>query len=645
MVDKVVTKVVLKGDSSDANSAAKSFEAQWSKSFKAVGKSRTDLNKKFLTGAKHEEDFQKKQQKAAERSRVAFAAATTAAVALGAAFAKGISLAQNYDRALDKRTKALRNQNEELGSNSAMLDEQARTLQQLTGVSVEQITTAQAMAINMGVQTDQVDDLIRATVRLAKVTGQDFDGAMKQLVKTLGGSSGELGENLAAVAALTKAQRQAGGAIKIINEQWAESLGLSVNYSDQLMLLESNFEELLGTVGAEVTDSGTVVSSLKLLNDLFATAATNADVTRAVFESFGMIVRGVTPAVGALHAAMKLLVDLTTDDITLGDIGAGWGDPPKKKKKKKKGGGAAGKGPPISGIDWDQILFDQSAAAVAQIDIELALTAKIQDIREEERAEEARIWAETNEARAQAADEEMADAEDRAEFILSLEQRIADGKEEIAETNAARIALIQEEQAMETATLYEMLADNIATIMENMTQAAASSLIALVFARKEADAAAAKAEAVAADATATTAEINAAAAAAESAAVAASFEVALAGFLQSQGTQMVGRGIAHGFEAAGMIASMWGASPPGWALAGIATAEVAAGAAMIGGSVAIDVPEVSFGGGGGAAGGSAGQAQGDSRESNITIVVYGEPSARLGKMIEASVSLANSRGI
>lgn len=110
-----------------------------------------------------------------------------------------------------------------------------------------------------------------------------------------------------------------------------------------------------------------------------------------------------------------------------------------------------------------------------------------------------------------------------------------------------------------------------------------------------------------------------------------SFQAIADAFLKQTGRQLIGMGIKHSLEAAGMAILSVGTNPQAYALASLAAMEVAAGGAMIAGSLMI--PNQSGMGGGGreegggkssdfsGGGGGSRAGGGGSRNSNETVVI------------------------
>ncbi len=100
----------------------------------------------------------------------------------------------------------------------AMLDF-ADSMKRASLATEEQIIKAQSLAVAMGGTTETAQQAALAAANLAAARANvDFDTAIRQLTRTLGGYAGELTEIVPEVKGLTRAQLQSGEAIEIVLE-------------------------------------------------------------------------------------------------------------------------------------------------------------------------------------------------------------------------------------------------------------------------------------------------------------------------------------------------------------------------------------------------------------------------------------------
>ena len=100
------------------------------------------------------------------------------------------------------------------------LIKQAGELQSRTTLGDEAIIEQQAYLAALGLTEKQIGDTIEAAAQLSTALNMDLGSAVKNLAKTYGGMTGELGEGIPALKNLTKEQLQAGEAIKYVNENY-----------------------------------------------------------------------------------------------------------------------------------------------------------------------------------------------------------------------------------------------------------------------------------------------------------------------------------------------------------------------------------------------------------------------------------------
>lgn len=97
---------------------------------------------------------------------------------------------------------------------------QAAELQSRSTLGDEAIIEQQAYLAALGLSEKQIGDTIEAAAQLSAALNMDLGSAVKNLAKTYGGMTGELGEGIPALKNLTKEQLQAGEAIKYVNDNY-----------------------------------------------------------------------------------------------------------------------------------------------------------------------------------------------------------------------------------------------------------------------------------------------------------------------------------------------------------------------------------------------------------------------------------------
>lgn len=97
---------------------------------------------------------------------------------------------------------------------------QAAELQSRSTFGDEEVIAQQAYLASLGMTERQINDVIEAAAQLSVATGMTLESAVKNLAKTYGGLTGELGESIPALKNLTAEQLKSGEAVKYILENY-----------------------------------------------------------------------------------------------------------------------------------------------------------------------------------------------------------------------------------------------------------------------------------------------------------------------------------------------------------------------------------------------------------------------------------------
>lgn len=100
------------------------------------------------------------------------------------------------------------------------LIKQAGELQSRSTLGDETIIEQQAYLAALGLSEQQIGATIEAAAQLSAALDMDLGSAVKNLGKTFGGMTGELGESIPALKNLTKEQLQAGEAVNYVNQNY-----------------------------------------------------------------------------------------------------------------------------------------------------------------------------------------------------------------------------------------------------------------------------------------------------------------------------------------------------------------------------------------------------------------------------------------
>lgn len=129
------------------------------------------------------------------------------------------------------------------------LIKQAGELQSRSLFGDEEIIGQQAFLASLGLTEQQINDTIEAAAQLSSATGMTLDSAVKNLAKTYGGLSGELGESIPKLKELTTEQMKNGEAVKFILDNYR---GFAESAAETGLGPLQQLKNSIGDVGEEV---------------------------------------------------------------------------------------------------------------------------------------------------------------------------------------------------------------------------------------------------------------------------------------------------------------------------------------------------------------------------------------------------------
>lgn len=139
--------------------------------------------------------------------------------------------------------------------NARSLQRFASSLQEVTTVGDETTLTMASMLASFGRTQTEIEQVITAAVDLSAATGMTLDSAVRNLNKTFGGLSGELGELIPELKDLTTEQLKAGDGVDLVARQFdglAQSMEGTVDFIDrQFDNAWGDLQEALGQRFAE----------------------------------------------------------------------------------------------------------------------------------------------------------------------------------------------------------------------------------------------------------------------------------------------------------------------------------------------------------------------------------------------------------
>jgi hypothetical protein len=174
-----------------------------------------------------------------------------------------VDAAQRQEDAINSLNAALRQSGDFSGAASQDLQDYASELQKITRFGDEAIIEQLAFAKSMGATTEQAKKIVAAATDMSAALNMDFNAAVRNITKTLGGLKGELGESISELGLLTKEQLQAGAAIDLIAGKFAgQAQAATATYSGRVEQLSNSWGDLLENVGMFVTKNPAVLSAI-----------------------------------------------------------------------------------------------------------------------------------------------------------------------------------------------------------------------------------------------------------------------------------------------------------------------------------------------------------------------------------------------
>lgn len=172
------------------------------------------------------------------------------------------------------------------------LIQQAGELQSRSLFGDEEIIGQQAFLASLGLTEQQINDTIEAAAQLSSATGMTLDSAVKNLAKTYGGLSGELGESIPKLKELTTEQMKNGEAVKFILDNYR---GFAESAAETGLGPLQQLKNSIGDVGEEVG---------KVLMPMVQSAANVLKEFATWLQGLPSSVKTVTVVVGGLAASL-----------------------------------------------------------------------------------------------------------------------------------------------------------------------------------------------------------------------------------------------------------------------------------------------------------------------------------------------------
>lgn len=176
----------------------------------------------------------------------------------------------------------------------------AAEIQSRTLFGDEVIINAQAFFAAAGLGKDQIKAATEAAIQLSSATGVELDSAVKNIAKTFGGLTGELGELVPELKTLTKEQLQNGEAVTFLNNKFQGFAETAAKTGTGPL---KQFQNTLGDISEEIGKVliPALTSLLKLLQNLFGILKqTIGPALKEVSEDFSEFTRNIQAITKAL---------------------------------------------------------------------------------------------------------------------------------------------------------------------------------------------------------------------------------------------------------------------------------------------------------------------------------------------------------
>jgi hypothetical protein len=214
--------------------------------------------------------------------------------ALKNSMAEVIEASQRQEDAINALNASLRQSGEFSQNASEDMQAFASSLQKVTKFGDEAIMEQLAFAKSMGATIEQSKKIVKAATDMSAALNMDFNSAVRNITKTLGGLKGELGESIPELGKFTAEQLKAGDAIGFIADKFqGQATSATETYRGKTAQLTNAWGDLLEKVGDYVTKSPAVLSvidkvtgAISDLNDLMRepTRSEQLDEARSNYE-------------------------------------------------------------------------------------------------------------------------------------------------------------------------------------------------------------------------------------------------------------------------------------------------------------------------------------------------------------------------
>lgn len=185
------------------------------------------------------------------------------------------------------------------------LIKQAGELQSRSLFGDEEIIGQQAFLASLGLTEQQINDTIEAAAQLSSATGMTLDSAVKNLAKTYGGLSGELGESIPKLKELTTEQMKNGEAVKFILDNYR---GFAESAAETGLGPLQQLKNSIGDVGEEI--GKVLMPMVQAAANVLKEFATWLQGLPPTVKTIIVVVGGLAAAVGPLSIGLGSILKM-----------------------------------------------------------------------------------------------------------------------------------------------------------------------------------------------------------------------------------------------------------------------------------------------------------------------------------------------
>lgn len=193
---------------------------------------------------------------------------------------------------------------------------QASEIQSRSVIGDEVIISQQAYLASLGRTEQEIKDMIEASVQLSAATGMSLESAVKNLAKTYGGLTGELGESIPQLKEMTAEQLKNGDAVKfVLNNYKCYAETAASNGLGAMKQLKNAWGDLLEQVGNAMMPFVTKVS--RMLGVVVSAMQRVSPEAMKIIVTLGGLAAAIGPVSLGISGIIKLLPMLKTGLLAL----------------------------------------------------------------------------------------------------------------------------------------------------------------------------------------------------------------------------------------------------------------------------------------------------------------------------------------